>query len=309
MIRAFQRADASAVAELLAGLEEGPVAPAGVLHHVESMPPRADARYWVAVEDDKLVGWTEARRKWSSDPTIGKFRVVVAPDARRRGIGSRLWNRALEHLEGIGARRLVTYDDGTKEAAAFITKRGFRPSRREVILSILEPPALEVEPPPGLRMLPLGRVSARDEELFHLYQAAEEDLPAEDVHGRMTLDEWLQETLQHPLLNREGSFVVEVEGRLAAFTFLLVDCESQKAEHEMTGTLPDLRGRGLATLAKRAAVSWAAENGIREIWTGNDETNAAMLAINRRLGYRPVKTTTDYVRETGGEQVREAPAP
>jgi GNAT superfamily N-acetyltransferase len=296
VIRDFQTGDAREVADLLDKLEEGPVAPEGLVHHVESMPARADACFLVAVQDEAVVGWTEARRKWSSDPAIGKFRVVVRPSARRQGFGSALFERALEHLAALGVTKLVTYDGGTEEAARFVTARGFEPARRTLI-SVLEPQPVWVAPPTGARLRALGEVSVRGEELFDLYRAAEEDLPSDDVHGRMTLEEWSRETLAHPLLDQEGSFVVEMDSRLAAFTFLLVDRERGQAENEMTGTLPELRGRGLATVAKRAAIAWAAEHGVREIWTGNDADNAPMLAINRGLGYRPVKTLTDYYRE------------
>ena len=48
---------------------------------------------------------------------------------------------------------------------------------------------------------------------------------------------------------------------------------------------------------KRASLRWAAENGIRAVWTTNDETNAAMLAINRRLGYVSRMRRVEYLRE------------
>jgi hypothetical protein len=43
----------------------------------------------------------------------------------------------------------------------------------------------------------------------------------------------------------------------------------------------------LARLAKLAAIARCAENGIELLVTSNDSANAAMLAINTRLGYRP----------------------
>ena len=47
-----------------------------------------------------------------------------------------------------------------------------------------------------------------------------------------------------------------------------------------------LRGRGFALLAKRASLVRAAELGCTTVYTRNDATNAPLLAINRRLGYR-----------------------
>ncbi len=42
---------------------------------------------------------------------------------------------------------------------------------------------------------------------------------------------------------------------------------------------------------------WAAENAFERILTENEETNAGMLAINRRLGYRPLYDQTKWVLE------------
>jgi RimJ/RimL family protein N-acetyltransferase len=80
---------------------------------------------------------------------------------------------------------------------------------------------------------------------------------------------------------------------VVSFAWLELDREGGRGHHELTGTLRAYRGRGLATLAKVAAVRWCAANGIRELLTANDVDNAPMLAINERLGYRPTTVSTD----------------
>jgi hypothetical protein len=64
----------------------------------------------------------------------------------------------------------------------------------------------------------------------------------------------------------------------------------------MTGTRAGHRGRGLATLAKAHSLQALAAAGVTRAATGNDEANAAMLAINGRLGYRPIASTWTATR-------------
>ena len=70
---------------------------------------------------------------------------------------------------------------------------------------------------------------------------------------------------------------------------------------EFTGTAPDWRGQGLATLAKLAARELAARAGIRWVGTANDRDNAPMLAVNRRLGSRAIPDLNIYEREIDPE--------
>lgn len=69
---------------------------------------------------------------------------------------------------------------------------------------------------------------------------------------------------------------------------------------------------GVFTLMRALAqVRWAAVNGVTRIFTGNDETNAPMRAVNRRLGYRPIGVLTNFSREEGmaSGPAPEAPGP
>jgi RimJ/RimL family protein N-acetyltransferase len=86
---------------------------------------------------------------------------------------------------------------------------------------------------------------------------------------------------------------------------LLADSEG-RATNMFTGTLREFRGRGLGLAVKLASIAWATENGITSLVTTNDERNAPMLAINRRLGYVPAGRQVEYLREA---ETASAPAP
>jgi GNAT superfamily N-acetyltransferase len=94
-----------------------------------------------------------------------------------------------------------------------------------------------------------------------------------------------------------ASALVLAAGRPVSIALLRVDLEGRQAHNDQTGTARGHRGRGLATLAKLATIRWAREHGIERIITDNSENNAAMLAINDRLGYRPFVDRRRWIRD------------
>jgi RimJ/RimL family protein N-acetyltransferase len=66
---------------------------------------------------------------------------------------------------------------------------------------------------------------------------------------------------------------------------------------DFAGTAQSHRGRGLATLAKVVSTRAAQEAGIETIVTENDVANAAMLAINTKLGFRPGPELVEYAKD------------
>ncbi|MGW3619339.1 GNAT family N-acetyltransferase [Micromonospora arida] len=247
--------------------------------------PGRDWAAFVAEVDGQVVGWVTAQRNDSTSTAgFGDISLLhVHPEHRRRGIGGALLTTATGHLAPLGVRRLRAF--AQPEALPFARRHGYEPSR-ELRFSALElnpAPALP-EPPPGVR---LRRIAELDpQRLYAADVAAALDEPGDVPVDSISYESWQYDVWDNLGLDKESSTAVEVDGEVAAFS--LVKRDGDRMWSDFTGSLPGYRGRGLARLAKTAALHRAAANGVRVAYTSNDEANGPMLAINSRLGYRPV---------------------
>jgi GNAT superfamily N-acetyltransferase len=306
VIRTFHDDDAEAVAALLAeDVNPHALTAVGVRHWLASQPARAHARSWVAVADERVVGWGRACLQWSTSAAdVAELWAFVGPTYRRRGLGAELYEAAVAHLESVGARSVESWASA-EEGGRFLLARKFEPMRTQRMLRLELAgvdisgfaPLLAAAEAQGYSLVPLAAVADRTRELHALDAAATADVPATHAEDDFRYDDWLADTLGHPQLTREGSFVVLVGDEAVAYALLHVDPGSNLAANEMTGTRADQRRRGLARLAKLATIAWARENGFDAILTSNDGENVAMGRLNESLGYRPAAVETEYLRE------------
>ncbi|WP_410821663.1 GNAT family N-acetyltransferase [Micromonospora sp. 050-3] len=247
--------------------------------------PGRDWVGFVAEVDAQVVGWVTAQRNDStSTANFGDISLLhVHPEHRRRGIGTALLTTATGHLAPLGVRRLRAF--AQPDALPFASRHGYEPSRelRFSALDLNPAPALP-DPPPGVRLLPIAELAPH--RLYAADVAAALDEPGDVPVDSISYESWLYDVWDNLGLDKEASTAVEVDGEVAAFS--LVKRDGDRMWSDFTGSLPAYRGRGLARLAKTVALHRAAANGVRVAYTSNDESNGPMLAINTRLGYRPV---------------------
>ncbi len=274
-------------------------------HRLRTLPETSSPRTWVAEADGGVVGVASAFLSIFA-PSSGDagVHVTVAAAHRRRGVGSALYDRALAHLRELRVERALTHFHANDEGIAFAEHRGFVEARSETE-AVLDPRTVTERT--GVDARPMTDVDPR-----HAYEIDIEsthDMPATEEFEGMTYDDWAEHVLDHPLFSREGSFVVFDGGEAAALSLLIVDHETGRATSMFTGTRRAFRGRGLALAAKLASVEWAAANGITSMHTYNDETNAPMLAVNKRLGYEPAGRQVEMVKAgTASSPAPRAPA-
>jgi mycothiol synthase len=235
--------------------------------------------YLLAVEDSKPVGLGFCGPSQSPERTA--VVVSVLPEHRRRGIGSRLFDAVLGHAAGLGRPHVsgTVLEDDT-ESRSWVQHRGFEEYDRQLELSReLRPDEDEAAPPPGIELATLD--DSRLEEAYAVWVEGFPDMPVSPPIPPPSYKEWLEEEVEGPVT------LVALDGGRVVGAAALHHRTDGLAEHGLTAVLRSHRGRGLATALKRALIHWAAQNGYRELTTWTQDGNAAMQAVNLKLGYRP----------------------
>jgi GNAT superfamily N-acetyltransferase len=262
----------------------------------------ADATYpgsarFLASVDDKVVGAATVGRIYVHPPDYPDLwaSLLVDPAARRRGIGSALLAAIGDETRragktGLQLRAWVHRPDGID----FLVHRGFVELERARMVRLelagLAPPV--VAPPPGIRFTTLAEWPDLVVGVHDVALEAFDDIPGGDEPmAAGDLAEFRARDVDRPGIPPEAFVVAldEASGDVVGYASLLfVPGSTTVAWHDMTAVRRAWRGRGLATTLKQATIAWAIANGLEALETGNDEDNAAMRAVNLRLGYAPL---------------------
>ena len=244
--------------------------------------------YLVALEGDEVVGLGFCGPSQSPERTAIVVRVL--PEHRRRGIGSELLDRVVTHASQLGRPQVsgMVFEDDP-DSIAWVTNRGFEEYQRQVELSReLGTSEAEPRPPPGIELAELDET--RHEEAYAVWAECYPDMPVSPPIPAPTYEEWLEEEVSGPI-----TLVAVDDGHVVGAAALLERVDGL-AEHGLTAVRRAHRGRGIATALKQALIHWAAERGYRELTTWTQDGNAAMQAVNLKLGYRPRPAVIDVWR-------------
>ena len=250
-----------------------------------------------AMRDGRPVAVASVGRLFIYEPSHPRYWVGmwVLPEARRQGLGGRLLLEASRVARAAGKTGFQTdVSEARPEALAFLARRGFEEFERTKLVALdlrgLTP--APVEPPDGIELTSLAD---RPDLLPGLYEVALDgypDIPSIDEPVTVgEFDEFVARDIRRAGVPPEALAigVDPATGRVAGWGSLLYAPGSTTvAWHDMTVVARAYRGRGLATALKRSVIRWAIQHGVEQLRTGNDEKNAPMRAVNRRLGYAPL---------------------
>jgi GNAT superfamily N-acetyltransferase len=294
MVREGRREDFRFATELLNRVWSHRVgSECGLRHAADAEPLSAHRRYWAAEDDGKLVGWATAAIEDQSAERPGFLQASVAPESRKAGLGTALLECCEAHLADLGVSKVLSATTPEEASQRFAIAHGFRHTNTTRI-SAVDPRTVEPQTaPPGVDLRPLIGLEPR--KVYEVDAEAMLDVPGEVAMDDVAFEQWLEDYWRDPDTDLDASVAAVIDDRPVAFCHLRI-APGGRAVTEMTGTLRDYRGRGLASLAKRATLVNAAKRGVELVSTQNDETNGPMLRINENLGYRPIGSTLTWSR-------------
>lgn len=220
----------------------------------------------------------------------------VDPRFQRQGVGTALFEAALEKLRPLGAQSLRSWTSAElPHAMRFLEGCGYAEMERHYV-STLDLTQFDFTPYEGLeerveagsiRLLTLTEWQTYpdwDRRLFDLHVELLADVPEPDLIPPHW-ERFVEEELRSPKVIPEAHLIAVDGDRAIGTTSLSLLDDADRLQTRLTGTCREYRHRGIALALKIKALRWARANGYRQTQTSNSGANRPMLAINERLGF------------------------
>jgi DNA-binding transcriptional MerR regulator/L-amino acid N-acyltransferase YncA len=262
-----------------------------------SPPGRLHRRLVSVNENDAVTGYGGYVHETHSREGHFTVWVIIDPDCRGQGIGSALWDRLWEDLKEKEATRLVSdvLDDDT-QSLIFAQRRGFAIDQHfftyELDLTTFDEtlylPDIAALAASGIRFCALADFPDTLEMRHKLYDLNTSDM-LENSHTSTpwTYSIFEKSVLQAPWFRREGQLLAVDGDQWIGMAAVGLYPETHSAYNEYTGVLRPYRRRKIATSLKVLAALYARKEGVQKLMTDNNLRNAPILAINRKMGYKP----------------------
>jgi mycothiol synthase len=250
---------------------------------------------WVWVADGGLAILVHA-----PGDTHANMELVVAPEARRRGLGRHLASVAFDQARALGCGQVIgRYADRT--GAAFARELGGREGNSALTSTVvLSAAVVEPEPVPGYAVR--SWVDEPPEELFESWietMNAIHDAPrtAGIDHARITGPNVRDMLATFSARGRQTRITVALDGGgdVVGSTELRVGARpGAVARTAGTSVIAAHRRRGLARWIKAESLARLRSDrpDVPIVHTSNDVANTGMLAVNRAAGFQAVATYT-----------------
>ncbi len=222
------------------------------------------------------------------DSGLAFIDLWVLPDARRRGVGDRLWTSFTAFARDGGLQRAsVVVVDGDAASTAFAEHRGLVATGGGQLGGLdlaAAPPATPPTLPDGVIITTLADRPELERAVFEVERIVRPEIPALAGEPDPTFEAWQADMTSDEGFLRDLCLIAIRDGAVAGVV-QVYDGGDSKVFIGMTAIDPASRRMGLARALKQELARRAAARGYERIETYNDGANERIRALNESLGY------------------------
>jgi GNAT superfamily N-acetyltransferase len=237
--------------------------------------------------------------------------IEVEPQRRRRGVWAELFGR-LELLAKEKGARLLAFaaNESDRDSMACLEAAGFIEMSRDIesrldltkLGSKTLGDSITKSANRRFEFTTLAQERTHNpnfaRELYEMEDNAGQDVPATDRWRRMKLSEYVDLVHKSPRVIPDAWFIAKHGGEYIGESFLMKGEGYPKfITTGFTCVIREFRGKGVATSLKLRGLLWAKKRGVSCVKTWNDSQNAAILSLNRKLGFRRYATWGKFEKD------------
>ncbi|OLE69686.1 hypothetical protein AUF78_09965 [archaeon 13_1_20CM_2_51_12] len=253
------------------------------------------------LENDVIVGFGVVSHVTDMfHPRKFWIEILVDPVSQGRGIGGAIYDRLTAELEKLNA--VIAWAGGREDLprlTGFYQRRGFVEKQiaweSRLDVSRADFPHFreysENVQKQGITLTTLAKAQKEGQDsmkkLHELVQIISADMPSIASFTPTSYEQWEAFELKNPNLLPDG-YMIAKDGSIhvGLSTVWRIDKEPRSLIQGNTGVRREYRGRGIAVALKLAVIDFAKRNGYEKVKTWNASDNAAMLAVNTKLGFK-----------------------
>lgn len=250
--------------------------------------------------EGRVLGFNGLYRENLNYERLFGLYLIVEPGFRMQGLGSLLYDNLLGQAVELGARTLkIRVRDTCVEGIHFATKRGFVEKKHSIEMmfelstwddSRYDPTlhALRAQGFHFTNMAELGDTQEARRKLYTLNSTAAATDPGSDgIPPWASFEDFEKYVCNTSWYHTDGQIIAidTYTGEWAAMSAITVFTGADHAYNLFTGTDIRYRGRKLAQAVKALALRKARTFGVDTVRTSHNSDNAAMIAIDTKLGY------------------------
>lgn len=257
----------------------------------------------VATAGNEVVGHAQVDPAWwTGEQDAFAVDLLVDRCWRGHGVGNTLYRAVLERV-ALPCRILTWVERGDSPSKRFAERHGFVDTGEVIEESRLDVAEAKMADATGLQQR-LARDGIQIQSLSK-FERTTSFLDAlyrvwSDAGDTATREDLRRQVLEGPGLSLDTIWVA-LDGEQPVGMAYLKRLSINAAESDYTTVVKSHQGRGIARALKHKTIHWARNNGVVALFTSSVLTNTRMLAINHRLGYRPIAIKSEMSASLPGD--------